>query len=1230
MISQRVYVEKKHGFNLEAKDLLVDFNSNLNLQIKDLRVLNVYDLINIEANKIELYVKEVLSEPVTDTFCYEINLEDKLYFATEYLPGQFDQRAQSAMQCMSLVDENYNGEVVSGKLFIFEGITNNELTVIKNYFINSVESREKDLSKIGTKLDVSITHVCAIKNFIFMDNEELITLLNNYSLAMNINDLVFIQDYFKNEKRDITETELLLLDTYWSDHCRHTTFETQLNNIKISQSSLKSKVEEIFNNYLEMRNKLGRNDKPITLMDMATICAKYQRSLGILDNLEVSEEVNASSIFINVDVDGKDEKWLLMLKNETHNHPTEIEPFGGASTCVGGAIRDPLSGRSYVYQAMRISGSGNPFENVSDTLKYKLPQRTISKVSANGYSSYGNQIGLTTTYVREIVDRSYVAKHLEVGAVVGAVKACNIKREEPQVGDVIILLGGRTGRDGIGGATGSSKEHDEDSLEKLGAQVQKGNANEERKIQRFFRNKNVTRMIKRCNDFGAGGVAVSIGEIARSIEINLDQVELKYQGLSGTEITLSESQERMSVVVLESDANKFIKYAAEENIEAKIVAKVTDDNRLKIVWNKQVIVDISRDFIDTNGIRRESDVEVEFGNTRNVFTSEVSDIKEKLYDLLEDDNVACQKGLVEMFDSTIGASTVLMPFGGKNFLTPSQVGVQKVPVLNGTTDTCSILSYGFNPKIAKESSFHSAMYAVIESITKVVACGGSLSQTRLSFQEYFEKLGNDPKKWGKPFQALLGALYVQDQLQVAAIGGKDSMSGTFQNIDVIPTLISFALCPGKSSNIISPEFKSINNYIYVFKHDRLSDDIPNFKQLKNIYSKVETLIREKIVISAYAVEYGIAEGLVKMSFGNDICVNVKTDLNLFDLDYGTIIVESTFRIDDENAILIGNTSNEMIINGVTFNINDLKRHWLNRYNKLFKIVSNEKSNVIDMTVNSKYNKTLNEKANAFIPVFPGTNCEYDMQRAFNDVGIDTTIFVFKNQNVEDVKYSIDKMVESITNSNIIALSGGFSAADEPDGSGKYIASILKNKKIRDAIELFLDRGGLIIGICNGFQALVKCGLLPYGKYGMVDENSPTLFKNKISRHLSQFVNTKVMSNSSPWTSGFDVGEVHRVPISHGEGQFIVSSELAKQLFENGQVAFCYCDENGNVTGESKSNPNDSAFAIEGVTSPCGQIIGKMAHSERYGENLYKNIAGVCKQKLFENGASYFTGGSNDE
>ncbi len=1218
MIAKRVYVEKKQGFRVESIELLKELNESLSLTIDSVRVLNIYDLFDVSSEKIDLYVNEVLTQKATDVYYYDLNLEDEIYFADEYLPGQFDQRAHSAKQCIKLIDSSFNGNITSGRLYIFSGINKEQLDKVKEYLINAVEKREKDLLQITDEFDLELEKIKVFDDFSTLDEVKLQAVIDEYGLVLNLEDMLFIQEYIASENKSLTETELLLLDTYWSDHCRHTTFETKLENISFSEDEIGHIIKSQYERYLKMRDSLNYNDRPITMMDMATIVGKYQRSNGMLDDLEISEEVNASSIFVDVVNDGKEEKWLLMLKNETHNHPTEIEPYGGASTCVGGAIRDPLSGRSYVYQAMRISGSGNPFEDVSDTLANKLSQRKISQISADGFSGYGNQIGLTTTFVREIVDVSYKAKHLEVGAVVGAVKASDIKRETPTEGDVVILLGGRTGRDGIGGATGSSKELDEDSLKKLGAQVQKGNAIEERKIQRLFRNSKVSKLIKKCNDFGAGGVAVSIGEIADSIDIDLDKVLLKYEGLNGTEITLSESQERMSVVVSKEDSSEFLKYAQEENLEACVVARVTANDRLKITWNNQVIVDLKKSFIDSGGVRRSISAEVVCSDVNFSYEND-------LYELMQDDNIAAQKGLVEMFDSTIGATTVLSPYGGKNCLTPSQVGVQKLPVLSGKVDTCSILSYGFNPIIAKQSAFHSAMYAVIESASKVVASGGSLKRTRLSFQEYFPKLGEDSRKWGLPIQALLGAQYSQNELEVAAIGGKDSMSGTFKDIDVIPTLISFALCPGKTNNIISPEFKKSGNFVYLFKHRKLENGIANFKQLNEIFKTVECLINEKKVISASAVEYGAAVNMTLMGFGNDIFPTVVTDEDLYEIDYGSIIVECVEEINDSNAVLLGTTGDELIINNQKYDTERLKHCWLNRYDMIYKNYNEHSVDVIDKTFDQKYEKTSSMKAKAFIPVFPGTNCEYDMQRAFDEVGIESEMFVFKNSSNREVDESITSFAAHVDECTVLVLSGGFSAADEPDGSGKYITSILNNKDVRKAVEGLLARDGLIIGICNGFQALVKCGLLPYGKYDATFENSPTLFRNSISRHISQFVHTKVMSNASAWLSSFEVGDVHQVPISHGEGQFVVDEVTAKELFDNGQVAFCYCDEAGNITGSGATNPNGSYYAIEGLVSPCGQILGKMAHSERYSDDLYKNIANISKQRIFENAANYFKG-----
>ncbi len=1224
----RVYVEKKQGFRSEAEALLQDFNHNLNLKISNIRLINVYELFNVDENKVESYVNSVLSEVVTDNVFYELDLEDSKYLAVESLPSQFCQRSESAMQCIKLIDTEFDGVVKFAQILIFEGITNKNLVKVENYYINKIESRKKDLSVFKLNTSDTIKEIPIVDGFIKFNYKELEKFLVNMNLAMNIADLVYIQNYFQEKQRDPSETEILLLDTYWSDHCRHTTFETMLDEIVLPDGEIGEILEDIIVKYHDMRAKIYTKKRPVTLMDIATVCAKYLKQTGKLDDLEISDEVNAASIYVDVDVDGKLEKWLMMFKNETHNHPTEIEPYGGASTCVGGAIRDPLSGRSYVYQAMRISGSGNPFEKASDTLKGKLPQRKISEGSALGYSSYGNQIGLTTTYVRELVDYSYVAKHLEVGAVIGATKASNVLREKPVPGDMIILVGGKTGRDGIGGATGSSKVHKDDSLETGSSEVQKGNAIEERKIQRLFRNPSVAKLIKKCNDFGAGGVSVSIGELADGVRVDLDKVPLKNSSLNGTEIALSESQERMSVVVAKEDAENFIEFATLENVEAVVVAEVIEKQCLEMFWQNQKIVNIDRDFIDSAGVRQHASVEVEVDVSDDLFKQNYGEtLEDSIPKMLACDTIAAQKGLVEMFDSTIGASTVLMPFGGKNQLTPSQAGVQKFPVVNGNTDTCSILTYGFNTHLAKQNAFYSAMYAVIESISKVVAVGGDYQTIKMSFQEYFEKLGKNKLKWGKPVQALLGAMHIQSEFELAAVGGKDSMSGTFNDINVIPTLISFATTTCKASKVISPEFKQTGNYIYLFKHSKLANHMPNTNQLKAIYNSVHNLIDKEVIISASAIEYGIAESLCKMSFGNDIGVNITTDFDLFEIDYGTIIVESTTKLDDDNAVYLGQTSGEFIINEQVFDLETLKSVWLNKYDSLYKVYNNGSNEVIE---SEKITKGIVKYPTSiipttFIPVFPGTNCEYDIEKAFKTAGANTKMWVFRNASKEQIETSIKEMAVLIDECDIFVISGGFSAADEPDGSGKYIATILNNEIVKTAIQKLLERKGLILGICNGFQALIKCGLLPYGEFGKVTDDSPTIFKNEIGRHISLIANTKVMSVSSPWLTSFNVGDIHNIPISHGEGNFTVNEKLAKELFANGQVAFCYANETGELATDGVFNPNGSDYAIEGIISKCGQILGKMGHSERMGDNLYKNIPSVNNQDIFANAIAYFKG-----
>ncbi len=1202
----RVFVEKKDGFQNEALELLNDFNSNLNLSITSLRVISIYDFFNITAEELEVYANEILADKLCDNYFYELDLANQVYLATELLPSQFCIRQSSTIQCIKLINPSSNTDVVCGNLLIFEGITVEELELVKTYYINTVESREKDLTKISKDQVVEVEDVKSVAGFIDFDFETLQSFLTVNSLSMNFEDLSFIQDYFKQTKRNPTITEILLLDTYWSDHCRHTTFNTVIDNLNFESNIIKNEFEK----YLAQKQTLNSN-KPVTLMDIATISSKYQRFLGNYQDLEISSEVNSCNFFTKIN----DEDYLVMFKNETHNHPTEIEPFGGAATCVGGAIRDILASRGYVYQAMRISGSGNPFEKYEHTLANKLPQKKISQVSAHGNSSYGNQIGVATTFVKELVDPSYKAKHLEVGMVVGACKANQVSKLEPQLDDLIILLGGKTGRDGIGGATGSSKVHDDDSVVSSSAEVQKGNAIEERKIQRFFRNRNVAKMIKRCNDLGAGGISVSIGEIANSVHINLNSVPLKDSSLNGTEIALSESQERMSLVIDPANLQAFMQYADEENIEAVVVGTVTNSNRLVMEWNDQVIVDICRDFLSSNGVVQHTNATMSDNYNSKMFKPFNGYTLEKV---LADANVASQKGLVEMFDSTVGTSTVLFPFGGKNLLTPTQVSVQKIPVVEGNSDRCTIASYGFNPHLANVSSFHSSMYAVIESIAKIVASGGNYQDIYFSFQEYFERLGSDELKWGKVVSALLGANYALNGFNLAAVGGKDSMSGTFNDINVIPTLISFAICVGDASKVISPEFKALDNYVYLFKHHQLDNGMANTEQLSEMYEEIYSLINDGSIISASAIEYGINEALAKMSFGNDICANISTSLDLNLLDYGSIIVESIKPID--NAILLGKTSKKLVINGYEYNINALKDIWLSKYNSVYKLASNHSNTVIEQTSNKVYSKQIVGQARAFIPVFPGTNCEYDLQKSFIDNGAPCEMAVINNSSKDMLEQSLNIMRDHIDNSNILVLAGGFSQADEPDGSGKYIATILKSEPIKTSIEKLLERGGLILGICNGFQALVKCGLLPSGKF---EASTVTLYRNKINRHISTVVNTKVMSVNSPWLKHFSALQVHKVPISHGEGRFVVDDITAKQLFDNGQVAFCYCDDNGKIGTDSAFNPNGSDYAIEGIISPCGQILGKMGHSERYGDNLLKNIYGIEMQNVFKSAIDYF-------
>lgn len=1244
---KRIFVEKKEGYNIEAKGLLKDFTQNLGIEnLEDVRILNRYDIQLKEQNIYEYAKNTIFSEPPVD-IVFEENIslkDDEFMFAVEYLPGQYDQRADSAIQCISLITEGDVSLVKNAKVFILKGkLTNEEMEKIKSYAINPVDSREAIIEK-PNNLDMEFSNpddVEILEGFIEKTEQQLEQFRQDLGLAMNKEDLILCRDYFKNtENRNPSITEIKMIDTYWSDHCRHTTFATRLNNIEIEDGFYKKPIQDAYNIYLEEREALYKDkQKDICLMDIAVMGMKALKSKGILKNLDESEEINACSIVVDVDVDGKNEEWLVMFKNETHNHPTEIEPFGGAATCLGGAIRDPLSGRSYVYQAMRVTGSGNPRTEIKDTLAGKLPQRTITKTAAHGYSSYGNQIGLATGLVAEIYDEDYVAKRMEIGAVIGANKKENVIRSVPKKGDVVILTGGRTGRDGCGGATGSSKEHTEESINSCGAEVQKGNAPTERKLQRLFRNEEVSRLIKRCNDFGAGGVSVAIGELSDGLDINLDLVPKKYEGLDGTELAISESQERMAVVVEEKDVDKFIQFANEENLEAVVVAKVTDDRRLKMKWRGKEIVNLSRDFLDTNGATQNMDIFVKMPQQRIKEKEDLTNIKERWLNNLKDLNVCSQKGLSEMFDSTIGSGTVLMPFGGENQLTPPEAMVCKIPVLKGETNTATIMSYGYNPKVAKWSPFHSAIYAVIDSISKVVATGGDYKNIKLTFQEYFEKLGNDKEKWGKPFSALIGALYAQLNLGIAAIGGKDSMSGTFKDMNVPPTLVSFALDVANVNNIISPEFKKEDNYIIKLNTKYDNYDLPIFEELTKNYEKISNLIKDKKALSVSTIGFGgVSSAISKMSLGNYIGINISLDKDVFDYNYGSFILEIDKSVNIEKEFEgftyenIGKTTKGkfIIVNDEQIDLKEVQKAWFDTLEPIFPTRYYDEFKPIELDVR-EYKVSEKRKSNVsiakpkvFIPVFPGTNCEYDLKRAFEKAGGEVETFVFKNIDSNGIKQSIEQMVKIIDKSQIVMIPGGFSAGDEPDGSGKFIASIFRNPRIKDSVmNLLNNRDGLMLGICNGFQALIKLGLVPYGDIRDMTENSPTLTFNTIGRHISCFATTKITSNKSPWLYNCNVGDTHKIPFSHGEGRFVANEQIINQLIENGQIATQYVDKNNNPTYDIKFNPNGSMLAIEGITSPDGRVFGKMGHSERVGNDLYKNVIGEKDQKIFESGINYF-------
>lgn len=1246
MANYRIFVEKYPEFQVEAGSLKAELNENLQLDLQSLRLLNVYDLFGFTPELLEKSRYSVFGEIVTDNVSDECDLTGTKYIAVEYLPGQFDQRAASAVDCVHLIDPKADVHIKSSKLIVLSAdVDEHTIAKIKHYYINAVESREKDLSKLSDTEHAAVKPVPVLEGFVNMKEEDLEPFCRKMGLAMNADDLREVVKYFTEEGRDPNETELRILDTYWSDHCRHTTFTTELEEIGVEESFMKEEIDGTLNLYLKMRKELGRENKGLNLMDMATIGGRYLRKAGLLDDMEVSEENNACSIYVDVDVDGKLEKWLLMFKNETHNHPTEIEPFGGAATCLGGAIRDPLSGRSYVYQAMRVTGAGDIYKPVSETLQGKLPQCVITKKAAHGYSSYGNQIGLATTHVREIYDEGYLAKRLEVGAVVGAVKADKVRRESPVPGDVVLLLGGRTGRDGIGGATGSSKEHTEESLETCGSEVQKGNAPEERKLQRLFRRPEVTKLIKKSNDFGAGGVSVAIGELTDGLDIYLDRVPVKYNGLNATELAISESQERMSVVVEAKDEKQFMEYCHSENIEVTHVADVTDTQRMRMFYGDKVVADLQRKFIDSAGAKHYAKAEIAAVEEKNPFRRKVEgeSLKEKMVNNLSDPNVVSQKGLIEMFDSTIGRSTVLMPYGGELQLTETQVSVQKLPT-DGYTNTASMMAFGFNPVISKWSPYHGAAYSMVEACAKVVAAGAHYEKMRFSCQEYFERMTHCPQVWGKPMSALLGSLKMQIELGLPSIGGKDSMSGTFEHINVPPTLISFGVTTVNAEKVISPELKWEGNRLYLVKHTPLKNYMPDVEQLKKNWKFVEEQIESGNAVSGWAVGFGgVAEGLCKMSFGNAFGVDVNLPENeLFDYSYGSIILETESDIDFENAQFIGIVTSgidgALRVNGKNISIDALQNSAFEKFEKVYPATSKPdmkrllpkgmegvkpfKAKKIDL----KYKGEKIAEPVAYLPVFPGTNCDYDTAKAFRKAGAKVKMSVFRNLTEQDVFDSIDEMKRNIDECQILAFCGGFSAGDEPDGSGKFIANVLNNEKIAAAIEALIARGGLILGICNGFQALVKSGLLPYGHLGCVTKDSPTLFRNDINRHISQMAFTRVASVNSPWLSGMNIGDVYAIPVSHGEGKFVVNEQLAKELFENGQVAFQYAEPiDEAVSMASPSNPNGSYYAIEGIISKNGQILGKMGHSERYETNLFKNIAANLEQPLFDNAVRYFRG-----
>jgi phosphoribosylformylglycinamidine synthase len=1247
---RRIFVEKKPGFDVEARSLYNDLKRNLGIAgLTGVRIVNRYDIEGISGAEYQKAREIVFAEPPVDQVYDEtFSVDTGRLLAIEYLPGQYDQRADSAAQCLQILAQRERPVVRVAKLLIFSGtLSEAELQRIEAYCVNPLESHHASWDKPET-LEARINYpadVPVLEGFIRQSPDGLAELRAELGLAMSLEDLLFCQDYFRDgEKRNPTLTEIRVLDTYWSDHCRHTTFLTRIEAVEFEEGPYAAAFREAYRAYLQSRDYVYAGaDREITLMNLATIAMKEFRKRGRLEDLEESDEINACSIIVKADVGGEEREWLVMFKNETHNHPTEIEPFGGSATCLGGAIRDPLSGRSYVYHAMRVTGSGDPRTGVKETLPGKLPQRKITTGAAAGFSSYGNQIGLATGQVSEIYDEGYVAKRMEIGAVIGAAPRENVIREQPQPGDRIILLGGRTGRDGCGGATGSSKEHTEDSLETCGAEVQKGNPPTERKIQRLFRNPVVSRMIKRCNDFGAGGVAVAIGELAEGLEINLDDVPKKYEGLDGTELAISESQERMAVVVEAKDVTAFTEAAAAENLESTVVAVVTAQPRLKMFWRGRAIVDISREFLDTNGVQQTARVYVTAPSKEesyfNVSRQATADLETLWLANLEHLNVCSQKGLVERFDSTIGAGTVLMPFGGKYQLTPTESMAAKLPVPDGETTTGTLMSFGYNPAIGKWSPFHGALYAVVESVAKIVATGGDYTGIRLTLQEYFEKLGKDPVRWGKPFAALLGAYHAQMKLGIPAIGGKDSMSGTFKDLNVPPTLVSFALDSADVSRVISPEFKAVGSQVVYLPLSRDEFDLPDFDRLDRNYRKVRELIGAGKVLAAHSVRGGgIAEAVSKMTFGNLIGFEFGERMSmerLFAPDYGSLLLELSTAVDPAEwdgieAVLLGHTRAAAAIgvNGIVIDLRRLLESWEAPLEKVFPTRTESPAAVprsfAHQAAKAGKPQTAVAKPRVFIPVFPGTNCEYDSRRAFERAGAQVETLVFRNLTPADIEASIGAMVKAVDNAQIIMLPGGFSAGDEPDGSGKFIAAVFRNPRLREAVmRLLQERDGLMLGICNGFQALIKLGLVPYGEIREMKENAPTLTFNTLGRHVSRLVRTRTVSTLSPWLAKNRLGDTHVIAVSHGEGRFVADANQLKIMAVNGQIATQYVDPDGNPTYDIRFNPNGSMEAIEGITSPDGRVFGKMGHSERIGTNVYKNVPGEQDQQLFRAGVEYF-------